>query len=149
MHKIPIIAFLLIISINYAFSQDKPRLGILPFSGGSGSDGETIADLFSYQREIADTFTIVPRTNAVNALISERDFQLRGYTNSDTIARLGRMLNANFVVSGHIQRLGRSSLIIITIINVETFELMAGDYNVYITGMGVNNKYTHGFSGLS
>jgi len=56
---------------------------------------------------------------------------MSGYTDSDTIAGLGRLLNADFVVSGHIRRLGDRNLVITTIINVETFELLAGDYREY------------------
>jgi len=115
----------------FAQTPTKPRLAILPFSGGSGGDGETIATLFSnYMRE-RDAFTIVLRTNAVNALIAEQNFQMSGYTDSDTIAGLGKMLNADFVVSGHIRRLGNRNLILTTIINVETFEQLAGDYSLY------------------
>ena len=111
-----------------AFGQTKPRLGILPFTGGAGGDGETIATLFSFQSDIQGAFTVVPRTSAVNALVAEQNFQMSDYTDSDTIARLGRMLNADFVVSGHIRRLGNRNLIITTIIHVETFEQLAGDY---------------------
>ena len=111
-----------------AFSQSNLRLAILPFSGGYG---ETIATEFSFQPAILNAFAVVPRTSAVNALITEQNFQMSGYTDSDTIARLGRMLNADFVVSGHIRRLGNSNLIITTIVNVETFEQMAGDYRTY------------------
>ena len=56
---------------------------------------------------------------------------MSGYTDSDTIARLGRLLNADFVVSGHIRRLGNSNLVFAIIVNVETFEQMAGDYRTY------------------
>ena len=115
----------------YSFGQNKPRLGILPFTGSTGGDGETIATLFSFQSDIQKSFTIVPRTNAVNALIAEQQFQLSGYTDTDTIARLGRLLNADFVVSGNILRLGNSNLVITTIVNVETFELLVGDYREY------------------
>ena len=110
-----------------------PRLGILPFAGGTGGDGETVATLFSFQSEIMGAFTVVPRTSAVNALVAEQEFQTGGYTDSDTIARLGRMLNADFVVSGFIRRLGDRNLVITTIVNVETFEQLAGDYREYRT----------------
>jgi hypothetical protein len=54
------------------FAQAKLRLGILPFTGGMGGDGETIATLFSFQEDIRDAFTVVPRTSAVNALVAEQ-----------------------------------------------------------------------------
>lgn len=116
---------------GFAYAQQKPRLGILPFAGGSGVDGETIATLFSFQDDIMKAFTVVPRTSAVNALMAEQNFQLTGYTDSDTIARLGRLLNADFIISGHIHQLGNRNLVITTIVNVETFEQLGGSYNVY------------------
>jgi TolB-like protein len=131
--KLPVTVLLLVICGFTAFSQTKPRLGILPFVGGSSSDGETVATLFSFQPDIQAAFTVVPRTSAVNALIAEQNFQMAGYTDSDTVARIGRILNADYVVSGHIRRLGQSNLIIATIIDVETFEQLAGDYREYQT----------------
>ena len=124
------IALLYFLCSIHIFSQIKPRLGILPYLGGIGGDGETIAQIFSMQHDILETFTVIPRSS-VDAIIAEQNFQMSGYTDSDTIAKLGRLLNADFVVSGHIRRLGKSNLIITTIINVETFEQMAGDYHTY------------------
>jgi TolB-like protein len=116
----------------FTFSQVRPTLGIFPFTGGESGDGETIAHIFSIQKEINDAFAVVYRSpGEFNALLAERNFQMSGYTDSDTIARIGRELNADFVVSGHIRRLGNSNLIIATIVNVETFEQMAGDYRIF------------------
>jgi hypothetical protein len=131
--KISFTALLLICCCALSFAQAKPRLGILPFTGGEGGDGETVATLFSFQQDILDAFTVVPRTSAVNALVAEQNFQLSGYTDSDTISRLGRMLNADFGISGFIRSLGDRKLVITTIVNVETFEQLAGDYREYRT----------------
>ena len=124
---------LFIIFPVFLFAQTRSRLAILPFAGGTGGEGELIATLFSGQSDIMEKFTVVPRTAAVNALVAEQNFQLSGYTDSDTIAGIGRMLNADFVVSGHIRSLGTRSLVIATIINVETFEQLAGAYREYRT----------------
>ena len=112
-------------------TRQRPRLGILPFTGSAGGDGETIAALFSFQSDILNAFTMVPRTGAVNSLAAEQSFQTAGYTDFDTIARLGQLLNADYIVSGHIRRIGNRNLVITTIVNVETFELLAGDYREY------------------
>jgi TolB-like protein len=114
-------------------AQAKPRLGILPFTGGVGGDGETIAMLLSYRPEILNAFTVVPRTSNINIIMAEQQFQRTGLTDSDTISSLGRQLNADFVVAGHIQRLGDRNLVLITIINVESLEQIAGDYREYVT----------------
>ena len=50
----------MLLSLPHVFGQTKPRLGILPFAGGSGGDGETIATLFSLRDDLRDAFTIVP-----------------------------------------------------------------------------------------
>jgi len=135
MRKTLLAAVLLAWCAVFAFSQTdfraRPRLGILPFTGGAGGDGETIATLFSFQPEILNAFTVVPRTAAVNAVLAEQGFQLIGYTDSDTIAGIGRMLGADYVISGNIRRLGNRNLVIATIVNVETFEQVAGYYRTY------------------
>ena len=118
---------------SQAHFQAKPILGILPFSGGARGDGETIATLFSFQNEIQNAFTVVPRTSAVDDILAEQRFQLSGYTDSDTIAELGRMLGADYVISGTIRRLGNRNLVIATIIHVKTFEQVAGYYRTYGT----------------
>jgi len=119
----------------FAFPQvdigTRPRLGILPFTGGTGGDGETIATLLSHQREIMDAFTVVPRTSAVNDIFAEQYFQLTGLTDQDTIARIGGAFAANYVISGNIRRLGNRNLVIATMVNVETFEQVAGYYRMY------------------
>jgi len=118
-----------------AFGQaaGRPVLGILPFTGGTGDDGEAIATLISMQPEILGAFTVVPRTAALNAIFAEHYFQLAGLTDSDTIAGIGRMLNADYVLSGSIRQLGDRNLFIATIVNVETFEQVGGYHRTYLT----------------
>jgi TolB-like protein len=119
-------------SITALSAQTKPRLAILPFTGGTGEDGETIAQLFSYERELSAVFTIVPRTSSLEAIMKEQQFQrFSGLTDSDTIARLGRQYNADYVVAGHIRTLGARKLALITIIHVESLRQIAGDYQEY------------------
>ena len=134
MKRLQLVLVIFSVAVSSAFGQtstDKPRLGVLPFAGGADGDGETVATLFSFQPDIQTAFTVVPRTGAVNAVMEEQNFQLSGYTDSDTIAGLGRMLNADFVVSGHIRSLGNRNLVIATIVDVESFEQLAGVYREY------------------
>ena len=113
-------------------AQNKPLLAILPFTGGTGGDGETIAELFSFEPEIDRVFTRIPRTSSIEAIIREQQFQRStGLTDSDTIARIGRQLNADYVAAGHIYTLGNSKLVLITIIHVESLQQIAGDYKEY------------------
>jgi len=121
-----------VLSSFAVFSQERQRLAILPFTGGTGDDGETIAELFSFEREINNVFNVIPRTSSVDAIMREQQFQRStGLTDSDTIARLGRQLNADYVVAGHIHVLGNSRLVLITIVHVESLLQIAGDYREY------------------
>jgi len=130
-----LVAVLLAGCAAVAFSQPHrmPVLGILPFVGGAGGDGEAIATLISMEPEILRAFTVVPRTAALNAIFEEHRFQLEGLTDSDTIAGIGRMLNADYVLSGHIRQLEDRNLVIATIVNVETFEQVGGYFRTYQT----------------
>jgi formylglycine-generating enzyme required for sulfatase activity/TolB-like protein len=133
MNRIGAIAFLLAALCGAClFGQARPRLAILPFTGGTGGDGETIAALFSYDRELSGVFTIIPRTISVEAVMKEQQFQRSsGLTDADTIARLGRQYNADYVVAGHVLPLGAGKLVFITIIHVASLRQIAGDYGEY------------------
>ncbi|MDR0442236.1 MAG: hypothetical protein LBH44_02375 [Treponema sp.] len=111
--------------------QDRPRLAILPFPGASGGDSESIALLFSIQDDLRNAFTIVPRNDAVNAAVKERGFQTSLYVDSGAVSRIGKMVNADYVLSGYVRRQGNSNLLVSFIIKVDTFELTAGDFRLY------------------
>jgi formylglycine-generating enzyme required for sulfatase activity/TolB-like protein len=123
--------FLPLVFLSPARAQELPRLAILPFTGGNGEDGETIGMLLSYEPDIANAFTVVPRTSAIDSIMREQEFQRSGLTDTDTISVFGKQLNADFVVAGHIQQFGNHNLILINIINVETFQQISGDYQEY------------------
>lgn len=132
MKKILIAVMLLAGCALFAFSQNtQRRLAVLPFTGGAVGEGDAIATLFSQDREIMSAFTVLPRTAALNAIFEEHRFQLDGLTDSDTIAGIGHMLNADYVLSGNIRQLGNRNLIVATIIHVESFEQVAGYYHSF------------------
>ncbi|MDR1232306.1 MAG: hypothetical protein LBK61_13010, partial [Spirochaetaceae bacterium] len=61
-----------------AFAQAKPRLGVLPFTGESARDGDTIANIFSNSGDLRQVFEIVPRTSSVDSIVREQQFQRSG-----------------------------------------------------------------------
>jgi formylglycine-generating enzyme required for sulfatase activity/TolB-like protein len=132
--KIIVLAFIFLAAgILPLAAQGKPRLAILPFTGGTGGDAETIAEFFSQEVELNRVFTPAPRTSAVASIMKEQQFQRSGLTDADTIARLGKMSNADYVLAGHITSLGKSNLLVITIFHVEQLRQVAGDYREYQT----------------
>ncbi|MDR2633638.1 MAG: penicillin-binding protein activator LpoB [Treponema sp.] len=108
------------------------NLAILPFTGGEGEEGETIAELFSFEPELTAVFKPVPRTSINRAIGSEQRFQLAsGMTDPDTAAALGRQVGAQYVVSGSITAVGKQKVLIIGILKIDDLRQIAGDIQSY------------------
>ncbi|MDR1220564.1 MAG: hypothetical protein LBK73_13275 [Treponema sp.] len=124
-----------------ANAQAKDTLAILPFTGAQGEDGETIAELFSFQRDLTAVFSPVPRTSIASAIRGEQGFQMEsGMTDPDTIAALGKRLGATYVVAGTIAKLGNQNLLIIAILHTESLQQIAGDIQAYNTITDIEGK---------
>lgn len=113
------------------FAQEKERVAVLPFTGGEGREGDAIAQFLGNALTDLGGFDIVPRTQAINKILEEHEFQRNGLTDGDTIVDLGKGANAKYVVSGHIQNLGSRKMIMASILDVETFQQVSGDYHEY------------------
>ncbi|MDR0722355.1 MAG: hypothetical protein LBF75_06115, partial [Treponema sp.] len=125
-----ILLAVLLMTAGGVFAKDN--LAILPFTGGVGDEGETIAELFSFEPELTGVFNPVPRTSINRAIGSEQRFQLSsGMTDPDTAAALGKQLGAQYVVSGSITALGNQKMLIIGILAIEDLRQVAGDVQTY------------------
>ncbi|MDR1618810.1 MAG: penicillin-binding protein activator LpoB [Treponema sp.] len=112
--------------------QNKAKLVILPFTGGKGQDGEIIASLMENQSGFDNDFEVIDRTSNVEAIMKEQQFQRSsGLTDADTIAKLGKQANADFVIAGHIVQFQNKKLVLFTVIHVESLQQIAGDYREY------------------
>ncbi|MDR1176008.1 MAG: hypothetical protein LBK83_11135 [Treponema sp.] len=109
---------------------EKPRLAIVPFSGGEGDDGENIAELFSGSRDLAQVFRIYPRTSITFGIDEERNVQKYVVSNDEYRNQL-LALGINYVVAGDITRLGQQSLLVISIIDIEKLVQIAGDIQIF------------------
>jgi len=78
-----IFAAVMLLAAQAAFAKDN--LAILPFTGGRGEEGETIAELFSFEPRLNEVFNPIPRTTIAQAVSSEQNFQSgTGLTDADT-----------------------------------------------------------------
>ncbi|MDR1220560.1 MAG: penicillin-binding protein activator LpoB [Treponema sp.] len=128
-------------ALTAAEAQAKDTLAILPFTGAQGTDGETIAELFSFQKGLTAVFSPVPRTSINRAIRGEQGFQMEsGMTDPDTIASLGKQLGATYVVAGTITKLGDQNLLIIAILHTENLQQIAGDIQTYRTIEEIDEK---------
>jgi hypothetical protein len=109
---------------------EKPRLAVVPFSGGEGDDGETLAELFSGSRELAQVFRIYPRTSITFGMDEERNVQKYVVSNEEYRNQLLE-LGINYVVAGDITKLGQQSLLVISIIDIGKLLQIAGDVQIF------------------
>jgi formylglycine-generating enzyme required for sulfatase activity/TolB-like protein len=131
-YKALILTFLLVaVSLS---AQKKDSLALLPFTGGNEGEGDYIVSEFARQRELRSAFnkvTLVTKTTQ-GFINFEHKFQRdSGLTDADTIFELGKRLNAEYVISGYITELGGQNLVIVSILSVESLQLVAGDYRVF------------------
>ena len=123
-------AALLILTGFSLFAKDN--LAVLPFTGGRGEDGETIAELFMFDQTINGAFTLIPRTSITRAMRGEQRFQYTsGLTDPDNAVSLGHQLGAKYIIAGNIAQLGDKNLLVVGIINTETLEEIAGDIQTF------------------
>ncbi|MDR1215699.1 MAG: hypothetical protein LBK25_03350, partial [Treponema sp.] len=119
----------------------KDNLAVLPFTGGTEEEGETIAELFSFNRELNAVFTPIPRTSITQAIGSEWKFQAdAGMTDPDTIMAIGKQLGANYIVAGNIGKLGSQNLLTIAILKIDDLRQVAGDIQTYVNIREIQGK---------
>ncbi|MDR1216761.1 MAG: penicillin-binding protein activator LpoB [Treponema sp.] len=124
------IVFLALAVAGAAFAKDN--LAVLPFTGGTAEEGETIAELFSFSDELNTAFTLIPRTSITRAIGSEWRFQTdTGMTDPDTIMAIGKQVGAQYTVAGNIAKLGNQNLLTIAILKIDDLRQVAGDVQTY------------------
>jgi cephalosporin hydroxylase len=127
------IAFMFAMIVSNVFA--KENLAILPFTGGQGNEGETVAELFSFDAQINEVFNPIPRTSITRAINNEQRFQMSsGMTDADTIVAIGHQLGARYVVAGSITSIGKNNLLVISIMDIRNLQQIAGDYQTYPIG---------------
>ena len=130
--KKSVFGILLLLVINCFAVFAKDNLAVLPFTGGKGEDGETIAELFMFDQTINGAFTLIPRTSITRAMRGEQRFQYTsGLTDPDNAVSLGHQLGAKYIIAGNIAQLGDKNLLVVGIINTETLEEIAGDIQTF------------------
>ena len=146
--KKAIIFIILFNLVVVAFSQAlKPVLAVLPFEGVTKEEGDRLAVQFS-RNELNEVFRLTSRTSALESIFREWETQSSEYINPNTIVRQDQMLNAGYVFTGNIYRLGDRNILITTIVNVETLELVGGYYFPYNTIQDINNSISTILRGL-
>ena len=134
--KKTILLWAMMVMAASVFAQKKDSLALFPFTGGSASDGTAIVSSLARQRVLRDAFnkvTLVTQ-NTITTMNFEQRFQRNsGLTDADTIFELGKQLNASHVIAGYITKLGDRNLVLVSIMDIESLQQIAGDYRAYRT----------------
>jgi TolB-like protein len=133
--KKTIVIFLVALLLPSALSaQKKESLALFPFTGGNASDGTAIVSSLARQAILRNAFnrTTLVTQNIIATMNFEQRFQRNsGLTDADTIFELGKALNASHVIAGYITKLGDRNLVVVSIMDVESLQQIAGDYRAY------------------
>jgi TolB-like protein len=134
-----VLALVFFMAAGYASAKDD--LAILPFTGGQNDEGETIAELFSFDPALTAYFNPIPRTRISAAVSRERRFQMgSGMTDPDTIVSIAREVGARYVVAGTITSVGNRKLLVISILDILNLQQVAGDYQEYNNPAEIRRK---------
>jgi len=133
-----LLLFLALLSVLPAalFAQKKESLAVFAFTGGVASDGEAIASSLTRQVVLRNSFnktTLITRATIATMNFEQRFQRNSGLTDADTIFELGKELKASHVIAGYITKLGDRNLVIVSILDVESLQQIAGDYRPYRT----------------
>ena len=120
------ILFITLFSYNL-FSAEKITVAVLPFSSANEEEGDTLASMFANELSKRKVYRVLTRNSQMEKVMKELNFQRNGLTDENTIIQIGRALNAQYVLAGNISKLGRNNILIVSMINVETFENITGD----------------------
>ena len=95
MNKKYVFIILLIFS-NLLFSQKKIKVAVLPFSSVNEEEGDTISSIFANELSKRKVYTVLTRNSQMEKAMKELNFQRKGMTDENTIAEIGKALNAQY-----------------------------------------------------
>ena len=102
----------------------KPRVAVLDFQGTAVGEAERKAVTNQFRSDLVNTgaFIVLDRAQT-EAVLGELAFQQQGVTDPGEAARIGRLLNVQYIVTGRITRLPQAYQVNAEMIRVETAEI--------------------------
>ncbi len=109
-----------------AFPADQPRVAVVEFSshGVAADDAAIITEILRSKLVVSGAFEVVDRAN-IDKILAELELQASGATQEANSLRVGRLLNARYIVTGSLMRIGKSLSITAHMVDVETGQIKA------------------------
>jgi len=119
------ICLFLLSSIYLYGSETKPTIAVLDLKAIdiSRSDAVFISNFLTQDLTKTGKFRVIDRVN-IDKILIEQGFQQTGCTESECAVEIGKILNIKYAVVGNIGWLANKYTVAITIINVETGEVV-------------------------
>jgi hypothetical protein len=97
-------------------------LAVLPFTGVTNGDGEALALLFSNNRRLRETYSVVPLT---------RNVQQRIRSEQQNTTAASSQAPIDFVMVGIVRNIRNNNVLLVNIVERVTRQLVAGDFRIY------------------
>lgn len=114
------------VSLAQSLAEEvKPRIAVLEFSGIGVSPAEVAAITDQMRTDLVNLrkFVMLDRTQT-EKVIDELAFQQEGLTDSNQAAKIGKILNVEFIVTGRVTSLDGAYQVNSQMISVETGEIV-------------------------
>ncbi len=105
-----------------AFSQETPILAVTDISIDKRIESELAIPLTERIREIfvnSNQYKVIDR-NTINLVIEEQKFQLSDLVDAERTVKIGKLLGAQFIVTGNLTKIENLNTMSLRIIDVET-----------------------------
>jgi len=113
-----------------------PGLSVPPFNIASGvnqNDAMALAQILSCDLANSSKYAVLPRTDSIDKVMEEHRRQRSGVTDQERIKRLGEGRNAQYVLSGSVQRLGTLNKFAVDILDIVDGSFIDGHDEQYTT----------------
>jgi|GEM_PF-2615666 len=122
-----VIYILLYCGYAYSDSKDKPRIAVMDLEakGVVQEESEAVSDFLRTDLLNTEKFTVIERSR-LQDILNEQQFSLSGLTESEKVAKIGKLLNCKFILVGTLSKLGSQYFLNVRLVDVETGETKFG-----------------------
>jgi formylglycine-generating enzyme required for sulfatase activity len=99
-----------------------PGLAVLPFnvlsSGMDQGDAELLAQILATELANSGRYAVFPRTRAIEKVMEEHHIERSGMTDPESIKAIGEAVNAQYVLSANVRKLGADNYFSASILHI-------------------------------
>ena len=109
------------------FAQELPTVAVATFDvmgGITRDEASVITELFTMELVSKGTIKVVDR-GSFDRIIAEMKFQASDWSDNQKTARLGKALNADYVISGQLMKMGNKIYMTSKMLDVKTTQILS------------------------